>query len=51
MIKNTKVLAIRPKSIGICELKDKFVIDFIEAPNPASQEVLENWVKELKAVK
>jgi hypothetical protein len=51
MIKNTKVLAIRPKSIGICELTDKFVIDFIEAPNPASQEFLESWISELKGLK
>jgi len=45
---SSKVLAVRPRSIGICELKDKYIIEFIEAPNEQLHEVMENWAKELK---
>ena len=32
-IPNSKILAIRPRSIGICDLEDKFIIDFLEDNN------------------
>ncbi len=41
------VLGIRPRSIGVAELKDKFVISFLEAPNPIANEAMESWVKSL----
>ena len=47
-IPNTKMLAARPRSIGICEFKDKFVIDFIEAPKEELHNVMESWAKALK---
>jgi len=45
---NTKILAARPRSIGIAEFEDKFVIEFIEAPNEKIHEVMEIWTKSLK---
>ena len=48
-IPNTKVAAVRPRSIGICELEDSWVIEFIEAPNEKLHKVMEQWSKELKA--
>jgi uncharacterized protein YifN (PemK superfamily) len=45
---NTKILAARPRSIGICELKDKFVIEFIEAPKEQLHDLMESWAKNLK---
>ncbi|RLA77520.1 MAG: hypothetical protein DRG78_17270 [Epsilonproteobacteria bacterium] len=47
-IPNTKILAARPRSIGICELEDRFVIDFIEAPKEQLHDLMETWAKDLK---
>jgi hypothetical protein len=47
-IPNTKILAVRPRSIGIAELEDKFVIEFIEAPKEKMQQTMEEWTKELE---
>ncbi|NTV02742.1 MAG: hypothetical protein HGB04_08175 [Chlorobiaceae bacterium] len=47
-IMNPKVLAIRPKSIGVAELSGSFVISFLEAPNPAANEAMETWTLALK---
>ena len=47
-IPNTKVAAVRPRSIAVCELADKFVIEFLEAPNETLHNVMEDWAKALK---
>ena len=47
-IPNTKMMATKPKSMGICELEDKFVIDFIEAPRCELNETMEDWAKGLQ---
>ncbi len=47
-IPNTKVAAVRPRSIGVCELENSWVIEFIEAPNEKLHQVMEQWAKELK---
>ncbi len=46
-LSNPTVLSIRPRSIGVAELKDKFIISFLEAPNPIANEAMESWVKGL----
>lgn len=46
-IPNTKILAVRPRSIGICELKERFIIEFIEAPKEELHALMETWAKEL----
>lgn len=47
-IPNTKIMAIRPRSIGICEFEDKIVIDFIEAPKEEINALMESWAEGLK---
>ncbi len=47
-IPNSKVAAVRPRSIGVCELEDSFVIEFMEAPNEAANGFMEEWAKALK---
>ena len=42
-----EVLAVRPRSIGVAEYKDRFVISFMEAPNPDANKAMESWVKGL----
>lgn len=39
------VLAVRPRSIGIVEYSEKFVISFMETPNPQATKTIEEWVK------
>lgn len=43
-----EVLAVRPRSIGVCETKDSFILNFLEAPNDAANETMEAFVKSLK---
>jgi len=42
-----EVLAVRPRSIGVAELEDAFVVSFMEAPNPDANKAMEQWVKGL----
>ncbi len=44
-IPNTKILAARPRSIGVCELENSFAIDFLEAPREELNSIMKNWVK------
>jgi hypothetical protein len=40
-----EVLAIRPRSIGVAEMAESFVVSFLEAPNPDANAAMEKWVK------
>lgn len=42
-----KMLAVRPRSIGVCETDTHFVISFMEAPNLALTKIMIDWVEEL----
>lgn len=46
-IPNTKMLAARPRSIGICEFDNHFVVEFIEAPKEDLHALMETWAKGL----
>ena len=46
-ILNTKILAVRPRSIGICELQSSFTIDLLEAPNEQLHKTIEKWAKSI----
>ena len=39
------VLAVRPRSIGVADMGDGFVVSFLEAPNPEANSAMEDWVK------
>jgi len=45
---NPNVMAVRPRSIGICELEDKFIVNFLEAPMKPANDAMESWAKALK---
>jgi hypothetical protein len=47
-IPNTKILAIRPRSIGVVELENSFAIEFLEAPKEELNNMMENWAKLIK---
>ncbi len=42
-----QVMSIRPRSIGVADTGDSFIISFMEAPNPQAQETMMSWTKEL----
>jgi len=39
------LLAVRPRAIGVAEMKDMFVVSFIDAPNSQAHEFMVSWVK------
>jgi len=41
------VLAVRPRSIGVADMGDGFVVSFLEAPNPEANSAMEDWVKSI----
>jgi len=41
------VLAVRPRSIGVVDMGDSFVVSFLEAPNPEANSAMEDWVKSI----
>ena len=45
---NAKMLAVRPRSLGVCEFEDRFEIVFLEVPNEQLQVVVTKWVESLK---
>ena len=47
-IPNPKILAVRPRSIGVTELENSFSIDTLEAPNAQLHETLVKWIHSIK---
>ncbi|MGM0516710.1 MAG: DUF6858 family protein [Pseudomonadota bacterium] len=45
---NARVMAVRPRSIGVTEFDDHFIVNFLEPPMPVATEAMENWVKALR---
>lgn len=44
---NPRVLAVRPRSIGVTDMGDHFHITFMEPPMPVATEAMEKWCKAL----
>lgn len=38
-----RVMSVRPRSIGVCELLDRFTIDYLEAPMPIANQKMAAW--------
>jgi len=45
---NSKMLAVRPRSLGVVEFEDSFEINFLEVPNEALHKVVSEWVESIK---
>lgn len=41
------MLAVRPRSIGVAEYDDRFVVAFLEAPMPLANKAMEGWAKNI----
>ncbi len=46
-IPNTKIVAVRPRSIAICEMEMEYIIEFLEAPKEELHTVMEQWTRAL----
>ena len=42
-----EAMALRPRAIGVCELADRFVLSFTEAPMPVANLAMEQWATSL----
>lgn len=40
-----QAMALRPRSIGVVELPEKFYITFLQAPMPVANTTMEGWVR------
>ena len=47
-IPNPQVLGLRPRSIGVAEMENSFVISFMEAPMPVANVVMETWALDIR---
>lgn len=45
---NAQVMAVRPRSIGVTEFTDHFVLNFMEPPMPVATEAMQAWVTSVK---
>jgi len=45
---NPQVMAVRPRSIGIVETANSYIITFMEAPMPVANVAMEDWAKSIK---
>ncbi len=41
------LMGVRPRAIGVAELKDSFVLSFMEAPNPDATKAMKSWVESI----
>ena len=48
-IPNAMIAAVRPRSIAVNELSDKFIVNFMEAPLEAPNNKMIEWVESIKA--
>jgi hypothetical protein len=47
-IPNPQMLAVRLRSIGVADMGDKFVVNFMEAPMQPANEAMEKWTLALR---
>ncbi len=47
-ILDTQIAAVRPRSIGVCQLKDRYIIEFMQAPSEKAQDTMIEWTKTLE---
>ncbi len=45
---NPQVMAVRPRSIGVVETANSFLITFMEAPMPVANIAMEEWARSIK---
>jgi len=46
-INNTKEVSLRPRSLAVCELEDRFTIEFVEPPKQTASDYIIGWCESL----
>ena len=49
-LQNAHVMAVRPRSIGICEYADKYVVTFMDAPMKPANDAMQAWALGLRDI-
>lgn len=44
---NPLLMAVKPRTIGVVELADKFVVSFMDVPNPEAHATMVEWVESI----
>jgi len=47
-IPTPQVLAVRPRNIAVCDMGDRYIINFLEAPAEDMNNILKKWVEGLR---
>ena len=47
---NAHVMAVRPRSLGICEYADKYVVTFMDAPMKPANDAMQAWALGLRDI-
>ncbi len=47
-ILDTQIAAVRPRSIGVCQLKNSYIIEFMQAPSDKANDTMIEWTKTLE---
>jgi hypothetical protein len=42
-----EMMAVRPRSFGVADMGESFVVSFMQAPNPDANSAMETWVKSI----
>lgn len=48
---NASVLSVRPRSIGVCETRDSFVLNFLEEPVQMATDTMTGWIEEVAGLR
>jgi len=48
-ILDTQIASVRPRSIGICQLEDRYIIEFMQPPSDKAHETMMEWTKALES--
>lgn len=51
VLPNAEMMAVRPRSIALVDLGDRFLVTFMEAPMPKANETMVAWAKDLVETK
>jgi hypothetical protein len=49
-ITDPRILALRPRSIGIAETESQFVVAFLEPPTPEAANTMEQWISSMATI-
>lgn len=49
-LQDPRAMAFRPRSIGVADIGESYIITFMETPMPVANATMENWVKSIPTI-